>query len=893
MKSAVIGLIIALSMIAIPNLDVDNVVCESVCNCSADENMGSIVINEVLYNPIGSEVDGEWVELFNCGDEIVNMSGWILTDRDGPDDILFPSLMVPRHAYVLVHNGNGTDALRFLNDTAHVYMKKKTATWNNDGDDLLLKDSNGNIIDYVAYGDGRAVDHPPLGIEWYGANATAQEGFSIALYPNGLDTDSGNNWAMSVPTPGRSNGGGCNETKEILITEVYYNAHRDNEFIKICNPTDVDVDVSFWSVTDLEGMAIFPKNTIIKGKEVIYITENATSFYEDTLIKADFEYEGSNDTVKQMIVVSSAPKLNNGGDEVILKDGSENIIDVMVYGDSKYEGVGWHGKGVPLLNKGKISKRVGVENGYVDTNTSIDWMGDRSYGIGQSAFKYRKFTFNGNVTVFTAPDSSFKVIIDEIDCAYKSIYVNLYTFTNWHIAEHLIAALQIGVEVKIFLEGNPIQGIGRKEEYIAQIIDQNGGNVRFMMDNKNLDIYERYKFNHAKYVIIDRMVTIITSENWGINGTSPNNTYGNRGWGIVIRDNNISEYFTDVFFSDWNVKRRDSFPFVSNDENNGSTSNFTLDTTILTGDYHPSFDPLTIKEKFTIFPVLSPDTSPLNSSIIGLIRSAKESVCVEQFYIDKYWKDGKTTMANPYLEELIDAARRGCIVKVLLDATWYNTNPYDPIDNDDTASYMNKIAEEENLDMEAKLVNLRSHGFLKVHTKGMIVDRCKTLISSINWNKNSVTENREVGVIVENTDAAKYYLSVFQYDWKDDVKRPIANAGSDRDVKVNETVYFDASHSYDNVGIVYYEWEFDGDGVVDDVNVSAVHFYTIPGMYVVILNVSDKDGNWDTDTCIINVTDEAIECNDERMSSFLFLILLFPAAFIFSAMSAYFIKLKR
>jgi hypothetical protein len=36
---------------------------------------------------------------------------------------------------------------------------------------------------------------------------------------------------------------------------------------------------------------------------------------------------------------------------------------------------------------------------------------------------------------------------------------------------------------------------------------------------------------------------------------------------------------------------------------------------------------------------LSPDTSLLNSSIIGLIRSAKKSICVEQFYINKYWKD--------------------------------------------------------------------------------------------------------------------------------------------------------------------------------------------------------------------------------------------------------------
>ena len=47
----------------------------------------------------------------------------------------------------------------------------------------------------------------------------------------------------------------------------------------------------------------------------------------------------------------------------------------------------------------------------------------------------------------------------------------------------------------------------------------------------------------------------------------------------------------------------------------------------------------------------------------------------------------------------------------------------------------------------------------------MIVDNTSVLISSINWNENSVTRNREAGVIIENEYVAQYYADVFFYDW--------------------------------------------------------------------------------------------------------------------------------
>jgi phosphatidylserine/phosphatidylglycerophosphate/cardiolipin synthase-like enzyme len=54
----------------------------------------------------------------------------------------------------------------------------------------------------------------------------------------------------------------------------------------------------------------------------------------------------------------------------------------------------------------------------------------------------------------------------------------------------------------------------------------------------------------------------------------------------------------------------------------------------------------------------------------------------------------------------------------------------------------------------------------KIHNKGVIVDGEKVLVSSINWNMNSPTFNREVGLIIEHAGLGEYYTGVFERDWR-------------------------------------------------------------------------------------------------------------------------------
>jgi PKD repeat protein len=57
--------------------------------------------------------------------------------------------------------------------------------------------------------------------------------------------------------------------------------------------------------------------------------------------------------------------------------------------------------------------------------------------------------------------------------------------------------------------------------------------------------------------------------------------------------------------------------------------------------------------------------------------------------------------------------------------------------------------------------------------------------------------------------------------------------------------------------VVYYEWDWDGDGVYDEetANTTTTHVFTAPGNYTVVLQVTDDDGSQHIATVLIGVTD--------------------------------------
>ncbi len=260
-----------------------------------------------------------------------------------------------------------------------------------------------------------------------------------------------------------------------------------------------------------------------------------------------------------------------------------------------------------------------------------------------------------------------------------------------------------------------------------------------------------YRYDHAKYMVIDRRAILLTSENFGYTGFPPSGRTGNRGWGVYLDNPALAEYFSNVFMADNYGKSIHVYE--------GSPGN---PESISSGKYIAEFVP----EYFvgaTVRPVIAPDTS---GQITDLINSAEKSIEIEQAYIT----NETSFTLNPYLSSAINASRRGVHVRVLLDSYWFNIE--DEKDNDEMADLINRIGISEHIPLEAKCVDLTTNKIEKIHNKGMIVDSRYVLVSSINWNSVSPNFNREAGVIIDDPDVARYFFNVFEDDWNSSVKSP-------------------------------------------------------------------------------------------------------------------------
>lgn len=803
-------------------------------------NLSNIKINEFLSTP-KTVYDTEWIELYNDGQTPVRLDGcWL-------DDTL---------------NGGKKPWQIPLNTTIEpggILYFNRSFGLNNDGDSVNL-----------LYVDGTTV------IDTYTYDSSE---YDVSF---GRRTDGGDNWAsFSYPTPGQSNlpyQEPNSSERSIVITELFYRASEDIEFICLYNPSNMIINLSGWRICDgqnsYSGSILFPENTMMPPLNKIYIAYKASYFWSVMGFYPDFEYGNFSASIPQMIR-RNEPSFAIQKDEALLLDEFGTLIDIMVYGDSEYEGLGWTGSPIPDAEKGEVLKRNFDEDNlkYHDTNTSLDWKHIRHYKLGQSDLECEDFIYTGNMTLFASPDSSYETIIKEIENAKSTIYISLYQFTNWNISEKVIEKLNNGVEVKILIEGGAAGEKEEEQKYVLQKVHENGGVIRFLVHNSTLG--SRYRYVHAKYAIIDGISIIISSENWKYTGMPLNSTFGNRGWGVVIRDTSIAGYFTDVFLTDWDSVEYDIIPFIPDNPDYGNaSSDFELDEWIETGYYEPVFPSVTLVGEFAISPVISPDSTLLESeAILGIINSATESIYIEQLDVELNWNDDELEYENLYLKAAIEAAeQREVDVKILLSSIYaYPDNP--GLDNYDTYIYINDYASNHNLTdrLETRLVDYDRLGLSKVHNKGMIVDGNKTLISSINWNRNSVTQNREVGVIIESEEVAEYFTKIFLWDWNEP---PAANAGHDITVNLSKSVQFeDSSFDLDD-NIVSYYWDF-GDGT-NSTEKSPLHKYKKSGIYDVKLTVSDGQyQDSDSITVIVHEAEKEEGFILPLILVFIFIIIIF------------------
>jgi hypothetical protein len=489
-----------------------------------------------------------------------------------------------------------------------------------------------------------------------------------------------------------------------------YLAEDPDEYIVISGEGNLDGLM----IADGEGSFRFPPGSASHGK--VTVVRQGAGFERGHGIRPDFEWYPSSPDIPDTLTFG-AMRLANSRDELILYENGIVVQDVS-----------WPQDIHP--REGQVHY---FQNGVWDQRVLL---------IGQTRLGHDFFP-GVSGTAFVSPDCSRAVFKEALSTANHEILVNVYEFTDPEFADMLCTAKERGVNVTLLLEGGPVGGISREEQAVCYRMSRQGIGVYQMVTTDT--VHAPYRFDHAKYIVIDRETVLLTSENFKGTGFPPEGIKGNRGWGIWLRDGNLARFFAGVFQTDLNgpwirplLGRPEKFEESYKEE-------------------RPSrYKPMAF-ESATVIPVISPDSS---DEIKFLLENATQSIEIEQAYIT----NGSPGVLNPYLLSAIEASRRGVSVRVLLDSYWYNIE--EEADNDELAEYINRIARAENLPLSARCIDLESDDLLKIHNKGVIVDRSKVLISSINWNTNSPTFNREAGVIIEEPAVAQYYLTVFEDDWE-------------------------------------------------------------------------------------------------------------------------------
>ena len=113
------------------------------------------------------------------------------------------------------------------------------------------------------------------------------------------------------------------------------------------------------------------------------------------------------------------------------------------------------------------------------------------------------------------------------------------------MADALINAHKRGINVTVLLEGGPVGGISIGENEICSRLAREHIPV-FLMGTTGIS-HAPYRYNHAKYIVIDGESLFITSENFTDNGFPGSGDTGNRGWGSASMTE-VSLHISGIFF---------------------------------------------------------------------------------------------------------------------------------------------------------------------------------------------------------------------------------------------------------------------------------------------------------------------------------------------------------
>ena len=203
-------------------------------------DLHSVAINEFLAN--SAEQDLDFVELYNRGDEAVNLGGAVLTDDPLVAKYRFPpETVIPAREFLLLTESSLGFALR------------------SSGESLYFLDADGyQVVDALRF-------------------AGQSEGVTSGRFPDGAPEVR----ELAARTPGSGNAGWL--LRDIVINEIMYHPlsdESDDEYIELFNRGANQTDLSGWRLDGGVGFA-FPEGTQIPPGGYLTVARNAARLIQN------------------------------------------------------------------------------------------------------------------------------------------------------------------------------------------------------------------------------------------------------------------------------------------------------------------------------------------------------------------------------------------------------------------------------------------------------------------------------------------------------------------------------------------------------------------------------------------------------------------------------------
>ncbi len=581
-------------------------------------------------------------------------------------------------------------------------------------------------------------------------------------------------------------------SQTVLINAIYIDGFElsdADEAIAIRNVNSDAINLSGWRLNDGEATsAIFSQGVVLQPGEQLWVTHNGEAFRRQFGFAAD-------------LVVPSWPRFANDGDEVYLFDEQDNIVDSVIYGEGRDGNGDWIGPALQPYTAGGLFGKEGQilyrkqdqHSGFplVDTNTAEDWAQSLADPVNGRRVRYPAWnldeffqplhvTETARITIAIAPDNALATVVAMIDSAQESVEVETLTIENLAIGEALASAARRGLAVRLLLEGSPVGGLPAQEKYVCQRIEEAGGQCWFMIRDDGQRIQDRYRYLHAKFILVDHRQTAISSENLSPN-SMPNDdkrdgSWGRRGVVLTTDSPGVVERVHAIFDHDLDPQNHvDLFRWEAGNLKYGSPPPGFRPKTETGGiTYTVRYPrPAVFQGQYSFELQQSPENSLRTADgLLHLVNRAGsgDTLLIQQLQERPHWGPTNSSAVsdpNPRLEAYISAARRGAKVRLLLDSFFDDSDS--AVSNSATCRRVQHIGRVEYLDISCRLGNPTGLG---IHNKMILADvdgQGYVHVGSMNGSELSSKGNREIALLVGSDEAYDLLSEMFEQDMPHDV----------------------------------------------------------------------------------------------------------------------------